>query len=359
MIHPDQLSETELAHIRKAYKLITEEGWHLSGAINLLFKSLAPDAETAQSVRDILYQAVRYGSIDVALQGRLRAFVDVQKAHIPAWLRARIAEAYPSNTDEVLTASLKNAPSYVRVNTLKATVSECITAMPSLKPRRINDTTIMVQQPYGLFRSAPYLNGWIEQQDINSQAIGDLLPVTPGMRVVDYCAGAGGKTLRLANRMNNSGKIIALDVSVSKLAQLQKRANRAGASLIETRHISSTKVVKRMAKSAHAVLIDAPCSGTGVLRRNPDILWHLKEESLTELCAAQMEVLERGFVILKPHGNLLYISCSLLPEEGENQIAKFLAEHTNAVLERDVRLMPGDNGGDGFYAALIMKSDAS
>ncbi|NQW30859.1 MAG: RsmB/NOP family class I SAM-dependent RNA methyltransferase [Ignavibacteria bacterium] len=359
MTHLLQFSDTDLEHIRKAYRLVTEEGWHLSGAINNCFKSITPEAGYAQTIRDVLFQAVRYGSLEVALEGRLRGFVDPEKAVFPSWLRTLITEAYPDSTSEVITASLKNAASYVRVNTQKATVEQCVAALSELKPKQLAPTTILIQQPYGLFRSAPYLNGWIEQQDINSQLVGTLLPVQPNTRVVDYCAGSGGKTLHLADRMQNAGKIIALDVSEHKLTELQKRATRAGATIIETRLLKSTKVAKRLAASAKAVLVDAPCSGTGVLRRNPDILWHLTEKSLEELCTIQQEVLKRGFVILKPGGYLLFATCSLLPQEGEQQIVSFLSEHKNATLEKEVRFMPGENGGDGFYTALIKKSDAS
>jgi 16S rRNA (cytosine967-C5)-methyltransferase len=177
------------------------------------------------------------------------------------------------------------------------------------------------------------------------------------MRVVDGCAGAGGKSLHLAALMKNKGRIVALDTIEWKLKELRKRAARAGADTIETKVIEGAQTIKRLRETADRVLLDVPCSGLGVIRRNPDAKWKLHEEELTRLTALQADILERYSRMTRPGGKLVYATCSIFRSENEDQVRAFLQKYGEEwTLEEEFRLQPGDDGGDGFYAARLARN---
>lgn len=177
------------------------------------------------------------------------------------------------------------------------------------------------------------------------------------MRVIDACAGAGGKTLHLAALMENKGSIIALDTHAWKLDSLKKRARRAGAFNIEVRNIENTKTIKRLHNSADRLLLDVPCSGLGVLRRNPDTKWKLSVEQLEELKETQQHILSSYSQMLKAGGKMVYATCSILPSENREQVDKFLQSENGAAFEliEDKTILPQSEGFDGFYMALLEK----
>jgi 16S rRNA (cytosine967-C5)-methyltransferase len=181
------------------------------------------------------------------------------------------------------------------------------------------------------------------------------MQLEPGMRVVDACAGAGGKTLHIAALMKNKGRIIALDVEKWKLDELQKRARRAGVSNLETRVIESSKTIKRLEKSADRLLLDVPCSGLGVLKRNPDAKWKLSPDFIAEVVTLQQHILQDYGNILKKGGLMVYSTCSILPGENENQVKSFLAKNNGSFELMDERYSWPSSGFDGFYMALIRK----
>jgi len=175
------------------------------------------------------------------------------------------------------------------------------------------------------------------------------------MRVVDACAGGGGKTLHLAALMQNKGRIIAMDTEDWKLEELKKRARRAGAGNIETRLIDSSKVIKRQENSADRLLLDVPCSGLGVIKRNPDAKWKLSLEFIHQVKELQQKILSDYTVTLKSGGQMVYSTCSLLPSENEEQVKKFLEiQNGKFILEKEHRTYPSE-GFDGFYMALLKK----
>jgi 16S rRNA (cytosine967-C5)-methyltransferase len=184
-----------------------------------------------------------------------------------------------------------------------------------------------------------------------------MLDPKPGERVIDACAGAGGKSLHLAALMKNKGKILSLDIHERKLEELRKRASRAGADIIETRTIDSSKVIKRLEETADRLLLDVPCSGLGVLRRNPDSKWKLSDEEIEKLRALQSQILESYSKMVKPGGRMVYATCSILPSENERQVEEFLknAGGTFELLE-ERKFAPGKDGFDGFYAASLQKN---
>ena len=249
---------------------------------------------------------------------------------------------------------------YLRTNSLK-------TSRDSLASR-LNQEEIHVERVEGdslalrllerknVFVSPTFQEGLFEVQDLGSQKIGPFLKVEPGHRVIDACAGAGGKSLHMACLMKNKGKIIALDIYDRKLEELRTRAKRNGVDIIETRWIENTKVIKRLEKTADRVLLDVPCSGLGVLRRNPDKKWKVREADIERLNQLQWQILTTYSEMTKPGGYLVYATCSLLPSENEIQVKRFMSENNeNWELEEEILLRPDKGPTDGFYAARLKR----
>lgn len=251
------------------------------------------------------------------------------------------------------------APRYIRTNTLKITRDELASQLSSegvvSKQVKGVNTALEITSNTALFRTEAFKSGYFEQQDAGSQLIAPFVEVEPGMRVIDACAGAGGKTLHLAALMNGKGTLIAMDIEGWKLEDLKKRAKRAGAFNIDTRLIDSTKVIKRLHGEADRVLIDAPCSGLGVLRRTADSKWSDVRPRLVELKKIQADILERYAMMAKVGGKVVYSTCSILPSENHEQIAAFLAKHGEQFeLEEEKSLLPS-SGFDGFYMARLKR----
>lgn len=204
-----------------------------------------------------------------------------------------------------------------------------------------------------VFTTACFKDGLFEVQDASSQLVAAYLDVQPGMRVIDTCAGAGGKTLHLAALMENKGQIIATDIYESKLNKLKIRTRRAGVFNVTTKELDSSKVLKKMKGTADRVLIDAPCSGIGVLRRNPDSKWKLQPEFVENIIKTQTEILENYAQLTKVGGKMVYATCSILPSENEHQVKNFLKNNTNWEIIKDHKVSPFKSGYDGFYMALL------
>ncbi|OSY89476.1 RNA methyltransferase [Tenacibaculum holothuriorum] len=220
-----------------------------------------------------------------------------------------------------------------------------------------NDDALKLVERANVFKTAAFKKGFFEVQDASSQLVAPFLDVKPGMKVIDTCAGAGGKTLHLASLMENKGQIIAMDIYESKLKKLKVRARRNGVHNIDTKVIDSTKVIKKLHGKADRVLIDAPCSGLGVIRRNPDSKWKLQPEFLDRIRGVQQEVLQQYSKMVKPGGKLVYATCSVLPSENQQQIEFFLAsdEGKDFIFVEDKKVLASESGFDGFYMALLEK----
>lgn len=212
---------------------------------------------------------------------------------------------------------------------------------------------LFLEERKNLFGTKAFRNGFFEVQDPGSQMIADFLGVGPDMRVIDACAGAGGKTLSLAAQMNNKGTIIALDVEEWKLKELKRRAKRAGAHNIDTRLIVNNKVIKRLKESADRLLLDVPCSGTGVLRRNPDAKWKLDQPFLDRIRKTQRDIILSYANMVKPNGIMVYATCSILPSENRDQVDWFLKQDDRFELVEDKSVSPARDGFDGFYMARL------
>ncbi|MCK5814591.1 MAG: methyltransferase domain-containing protein [Flavobacteriaceae bacterium] len=283
------------------------------------------------------------------------------KESIPDWMdEVGVKELGEAVWSRELTALNEKAEVILRVNTLKIDIA---TLQKFLRKEEV-DTEMIRDNPSALrlverknvFLTEAFKRGYFEVQDASSQLVAPYLMVKPGMRVVDTCAGAGGKTLHLAAMMENKGQIIAMDIYAGKLAQLKKRAKRAGVHNVDMRVIENTKVIKKLKESADAVLIDAPCSGIGVLRRNPDSKWKLQPEFLDTIRATQAEILDSYSRMVKKGGKLVYATCSILPSENQEQVEKFLESHPDFSFVEDKKVLPSKSGFDGFYMALLEKN---
>ena len=267
----------------------------------------------------------------------------------PAWLQQMLAERFGPDADRQLAALLGRAPLDVRVNAMRASRDAVLADHPDWQ--LLAATTHGVRLPSGTNVEAlpEYQAGQIEVQDAGSQLAAAALAVRPGETVVDLCAGAGGKTLALAADMRGEGRLIACDTDRARLSQLPPRAARAGAA-VETRLLNPGAEAGALADlmgSCDAVLIDAPCSGSGTWRRNPESRWRLTRERLVRLAATQAMLIELATLLLRPGGRIVYIVCSLLPAEGDAQLAATpgLAAWQSRVLT------PADDGCDGFFIA--------
>jgi len=248
----------------------------------------------------------------------------------------------------------------LRVNTLKTTKAKLKADLFDLDietdEHKDYPDALILRERANVFTTEAFKNGYFEVQDASSQLVAPFLNIKPGMRVVDTCAGAGGKTLHLASLMENKGQIIALDIYDHKLKELKRRAKRNGAHNIEPRHIDSTKVIKKLYDKADAVLIDAPCSGLGVLRRNPGSKWNLQPEFIDRIRKTQEEILESYSKMVKPGGQLVYATCSILPSENQDQVKKFLSKPNDFKLIKDKKVLSCEAGFDGFYMALLQRN---
>lgn len=279
---------------------------------------------------------------------------------IPDWLDELGVKELGAKWDAELKALNQPAQVVLRVNTLKTTK---IALKKQLASEGI-ETKLLLNYPDALalnerqnvFISDAFKNGFFEVQDANSQKVAAFLNAKPGMRVIDACAGAGGKTLHLASIMENKGQLIALDIYKNKLSELKRRAKRDGAFNIEPRPIDSNKVIKKLHNSADRVLLDSPCSGLGVLKRNPDAKWKLQPEFLAKIRATQQEILENYSKMLKVKGQLVYATCSILPSENKQQVETFLKNNDNFMLLKEDHLSPHKTGFDGFYMALMERT---
>lgn len=275
---------------------------------------------------------------------------------IPDWLAETLEKELGEKWEKEMVALNEQAPTVLRANTLKTTVREL---MDELKEENVESfglrqypDAVQLEEKKNVFLTSAFKDGLFEVQDASSQKIGEMLDVQEGMRVVDACAGAGGKTLHLAALMKNKGQIIALDIYDWKLAELKRRAKRAGAHNIETRAITDNKVIKRLHEKADRLLIDAPCSGLGVLKRNPDSKWKIDQDFIDRIKGEQQQILQDYSKILKKGGKMIYTTCSILPSENNEQVEKFLENNPDFKLVKDEKIMPSE-GYDGFYMALI------
>ncbi|WP_456313130.1 RsmB/NOP family class I SAM-dependent RNA methyltransferase [Pseudomonas shirazensis] len=306
------------------------------------------------------------GTPERKIKGRFDELSKVRalKESIPDWMDALgVKELGEQVWSKEIAAQNQPAKVILRTNTLKGTKESLRNTLMDLniETEYLKDQpeALVLKERANVFLTDAFKQGLFEVQDANSQLVAGFLDVKPGMRVVDTCAGAGGKTLHIASLMENKGQLIAMDLYESKLKQLKLRAKRNGAFNIEYRIIDTTKVIKKLHERADRVLIDAPCSGLGVLKRNPDAKWKLQPEFIDNIRKVQSEVLESYSKIVKPGGKLVYATCSVLPSENQEQVEKFLKTEIGQqfTFVKDRKILASESGFDGFYMALLERKE--
>ena len=307
------------------------------------------------------------GTPERKIKGRFDELSKVRalKESIPDWMdELGVKELGEKVWATEIAAQNQPARVILRVNTLKTTREALRAILMDLnietETLKNQPDALVLKERANVFLTDAFKQGFFEVQDANSQLVAAFLDVKPGMRVVDTCAGAGGKTLHIASLMENKGQLIAMDLYESKLKQLKIRAKRDGAFNIEYRIIDSTKIIKKLHEKADRVLIDAPCSGLGVLKRNPDAKWKLKPEFIDNIRKVQSEVLESYSKIVKPGGKLVYATCSILPSENQEQVKRFLTTDIGKQFNfiKDQKILASESGFDGFYMALLERKEA-
>lgn len=295
------------------------------------------------------------------IKGKFDSLSKIRKFResIPNWLdKIGSQELGEKKWEKELNELNKSNSVVIRTNTHKITKNQLKKVLKNegIETNTIKDypNALVLKKRCNLFVRESFKKGFYELQDASSQLVAPFLELEKGMRVCDVCAGAGGKTLHLSCLMENKGKIIAMDINQYKLNELRKRSKRNGAFNIQTKLIDNLKSVKKLYGKFDRLLIDAPCSGLGVLKRNPDAKWKLNLDFIQRVREKQLNILKKYSPLLKKGGKLVYATCSILPSENEIQIKKFLKseEGKNFDFEDENKINPSD-GFDGFYMARL------
>jgi 16S rRNA (cytosine967-C5)-methyltransferase len=283
----------------------------------------------------------------------------------PAWLVERLAATL---TLDDMPALLERAPLDLRANRLKTNREALLAELPDAVATPYAPDGLRLPEGTQIERGEAWDSGLIEVQDEGSQLAALATSARPGTTAIDLCAGAGGKSLMLAAMMEDRGRIVACDVDRARLSRLPPRAERAGVGMIETRLLDPNRelaALNDLKRGADIVLVDAPCSGTGTWRRNPEARWRLTPERLERLTRTQAHLLDVAAGLVRPGGALIYVVCSLLAEEGLNQIESFLVHHPNwtvavpdlpvgGTARQTILLTPAQHGTDGFFIARLL-----
>jgi 16S rRNA (cytosine967-C5)-methyltransferase len=344
-----------------------------------------------RAVRELVYAAIRRaGELPATGRAAMLALADDDpalsdtfdgSAHAPASIRENepraTAGAAPAWLADLLAASdvdvatlVDRAPLDVRVNRLKSNREAMLAELPDAQPTPHGPDGLRLPTGTNVETLTAFREGALEVQDEGSQIVGMAVDARPGQRIVDLCAGAGGKTLALAAAMANEGVILACDIDRTRLSRLAPRAARAGATIVETRLLNPGReaaALAHWADSADGVLIDAPCSGTGTWRRNPEARWRLTPARIDRLVETQRHVLDIAAPLVRPGGALVYIVCSLLDREGPEQVDAFLARHSGWAADAPrlpcgeprgpgIRLTPAACNTDGFFVARLRRA---
>ncbi|MGX1929249.1 RsmB/NOP family class I SAM-dependent RNA methyltransferase [Flagellimonas sp. 2504JD4-2] len=304
------------------------------------------------------------GTPERRIKGRFDELSKIRKFResIPDWLDALGEQSLGNKlwTKEIAALN-KQAEVILRVNTLKIQKRQLQTLLAENEIETIeikgSPDALKLKERKNVFTTEAFKNGYFEVQDASSQLVAPFLEVKPGQRVVDACAGAGGKTLHLASQMENKGQLIALDIYESKLKKLKKRTRRNGVHNVETRVIDSTKIIKKLHNSVDRLLLDAPCSGLGVIRRNPDTKWKLEPQFVDRIMGVQQDILQNYSKMVKKGGQMVYATCSILPQENTEQVKSFLESENGKGFElvKEQNVFASESGYDGFYMALLKR----
>jgi len=356
-------------------------GWEVG--LDRMEVAFAADRHAPELVTDAEKVALRTGTLDDA--------PDWVRGDYPEWLDPAFKAAFGGDAAEEGAALAARAPVDLRANTLKSTREKVMKALARFEPEetplspagiRLAPGAAATRQP-NVEAEAGYRKGWFEVQDEGSQLAALLSAVAPGEQVADVCAGAGGKTLALAALLQNKGQVYAWDADRHRLAGIHERLQRAGVRNAQVRQAGDADVLSDLTGKMDMVLVDAPCTGTGTWRRRPDTKWRVSEKSLDDRKADQDAVLALAAPLVKPGGRLVYVTCSVLPDENDGRVAAFLAgnadfaalpaadavaasalpEEATARLSdpglataHGLQLTPRRTGTDGFYVSVMLRT---
>ncbi len=354
------------------------------------FSDIMLTERTLEGMRE-LFSGGKYGAspLTEAEIGLLQRVDDVPLLHskmpnaaklnFPDWMEGRLKDAFGEDLEPALLALNEQAPIDLRVNLLKCKDrSDLILSLDAdgyfASPTPHSPLGVRLKKRLPAFNTQAFKDGKYEMQDEGSQIVSLLVGAKAGQKVIDFCAGAGGKTLAIAATMQNKGRILAWDASEHRLKQLPKRLARAGVSNVQIHALKNEAdpFIKRHKASADWVLVDAPCSGSGTWRRNPDLKWRFTLEDLQEVKAVQARILNKAASLVAPKGKLVYVTCSVFRDENIVQVKQFLGENptfrvvspdkmwnTHTHFEPDVGsvciLNPHKDGTDGFFAAILQQ----
>lgn len=371
-------------------------GWHLAQAG-------APDTPRTRMIADLMlneglgphelntifaggrYEPDTPDDAEIALGEKLTGLrletadmPDAVKAECPAWAEDKLRGRFGDTFMDEMAFMQSAAPLDLRVNTLKSTREDAMSSLKGQKvfaaPTPYSTVGLRVDGKPFMAETKAFMKGIVEIQDEGSQLIALACNAAPGMRVLDFCAGGGGKTLGIAASMNNKGNIVAMDIDPRRLEKGRPRYRKAGVHNVELRSLDDEqhrKWLRRQKGTMDVVLVDAPCSSSGTWRRNPDLRWRQYGPGLDEIKTMQADILERVADKVKPGGRLVYATCSLFPEENEQQVETFLKNHPDytvlpirdAVPDGTVipgegpylRLSPAAHNTDGFFTAVLIR----
>lgn len=328
---------------------------------------------SAKFVNGVLRNLIRQPEKYAMPTGNKAIEISVREQH-PLWLVKKFIHTFGSEaTLKLCQFNNTNAPLVLRTNTLKITRTELINELKKsnceVTPSQLTPEGIICQSHPALNKLKPLQNGMAQVQDESSMLVAHVLNPKPNDCIIDTCSAPGGKTTHIATLMNNIGIIIAGDIYEHKLKLINENATRLGINIIKTQLLDARKIGELYPKKADKILVDAPCSGLGVLRRKPDSRWNKTEELLHELPPLQLEILNSATQALKINGVLVYSTCTIMPEENQNVIDKFLSTHPNFILDdvhkylpfkhksktKTLQLMPHIDHTDGFFIARLIR----
>jgi len=272
----------------------------------------------------------------------------------PKWYINLLLQHYPQEkVKEICLTSNTKAPTTIRVNTLKISRDELFSRWKNLykiEKCLLSPTGIMFRKKINFFATKEFKEGLFEIQDEGSQLVSGLVDANAKDQILDYCAGSGGKTLAIGATKQNKGQIYLHDIRIKALLEAKKRLKRSG---IENAQITTPENLFRLEKKMDWLILDVPCSGSGTFRRNPDMKWKFRSEMLKNLVQEQRSIFEKSLSYLKPKGKILYITCSVLPEENFLQVEYFQQHFPVKLLNQPSFWFPQKNGRDGFFASLF------
>jgi 16S rRNA (cytosine967-C5)-methyltransferase len=365
------------------YGCLRERRWleHIAGSallLDVVAAYLLTHGYSARALEDTGFRGDARGMVERARTLDKAALPFAIQANMPEWLAERLRAQFGDSEALALSLALNQpAPVDMRVNTIKAKREEVQARLTqegfACEITPCSPSGLRRRDRAPIFKTLCFKEGLFEVQDEGSQLLALMLEPRRQEMIVDFCAGAGGKTLHIGALMANTGTVYAFDVLAKRLEKLKPRLRRAGLNNVRMVTISHERDarVQRLKGKVDRVLVDAPCSGTGTLRRNPDIKW--RDINLAELTDTQQRILAAAAELLKPGGRLVYATCSLLKEENEDIVEKFLAARpqfhmvpVNEILERRhiplsmagdaLRLLPNLHQTDGFYAVVLERN---